>query len=116
MQAFWSAMLNAHIVLLSVAVALPAAVPSANQWQFRAAGVAATVCMVALLLNFAAAREQYREVGRRLLEGGTDLAENERRRDVIKGEWRYRVMGIVEGVAAVGLAIEGVLLVSVLIG
>ena len=42
MYAFWSAMLTAHTVLLSVAVALPSAISSVVAWQFKLVGLIAT--------------------------------------------------------------------------
>jgi hypothetical protein len=66
MYAFWSAMLTAHTVILSVSVAIPSAISTATEWQFRLAAFVAVVCMMFLLFNFASIRMQYEKIGQRL--------------------------------------------------
>lgn len=115
MHAFWSAMLTAHTVLLSVAVALPAAISSIVAWQFKLVGFIATICMVLVLLNFAAVRMQYEAIGRRLLNLEAELSEAQRARDISVANTRHTLMRIAELLSALGLVVEAALLTWVLI-
>jgi hypothetical protein len=115
MHAFWSAMLTAHTVLLSVAVALPALSPSSDQWQVKLVGVLATASMFALLFNFAALRMQYEAIGHRLYNCESELTDDQRKRDISVALWRYRLMRIVEPTAAASLVVEACLLMWVLL-
>ncbi|MBA3031575.1 MAG: hypothetical protein KKF85_16430 [Gammaproteobacteria bacterium] len=115
MHAFWSAMLTAHTVLLSVAVALPAISPSSDQWQVKLVGCLATASMFALLFNFAALRMQYEAIGHRLLHHESGLTEDQRKKDISIALWRYRLMRIVEPLVATFLVAEASLLMWVLL-
>lgn len=115
MHAFWSAMLTAHTVLLSVAVALPAAIPSAYLWQFKVVGATATACILALLFNFAAVRMQYEEIGRSLLDYEAELTVAQRKSGITSAVRRHYLVRVAEVIAATGLIIEACLLVWVLI-
>ncbi|MDK9723798.1 MAG: hypothetical protein OEL88_02835 [Sterolibacteriaceae bacterium MAG5] len=115
MQSFWSAMLTAHTVMLSVAVALPAISPSPDQWQIRFVGLLATASIFALLLNFAALRMQYEAIGVRLHNHESELTEEERRKDISTALWRNRLIRVVEPSAAASLLVEACLLMLVLL-
>lgn len=115
MHAFWSAMLTAHTVLLSVAVALPAISPISDQWQIKLVGALATASMFFLLFNFAALRMQYEVIGQRLYNHDSGLTENQRKKDISIALWRYRLMRIVEPLTAVLLVAEASLLMLVLL-
>lgn len=115
MHAFWSAMLTAHTVLLSVAVALPAISPSSDQWQVKLVGVLATASMFSLLFNFAALRMQYEVIGQRLCNYESGLTEDQRRKDISIALWRNRLMRVVEPLAAILLVAEASLLMWVLL-
>jgi hypothetical protein len=115
MQAFWSAMLTAHTVLLSVAVALPAISPSPDQWQIKLVGLLATASIFALLFNFAALRMQYEAIGRRLHNYESGLTDEERRKDISTALWRNRLIRVVEPSAAASLLVEACLLMLVLL-
>lgn len=115
MYAFWSAMLTAHTVLLSVAVALPAVVSATTHWQFKLVGVLATVCMLFLLFNFASVRMQYEAIGQRLINHETVLTDIQKRRDISKAETRRSLMRVAELLSAAGLVIEALLLAGVLL-
>lgn len=115
MYAFWSAMLTAHTVLLSVAVALPAATAKADLWQFKLVGTIATLCIFALLFNFAAVRMQYETIGQRLINYETELSEIQRKKDITIAERRRFMMRCAEVIATFGLVIEACLLFWVLV-
>lgn len=116
MFSFWSAMLTAHTVILSVSVALITTNPAAAAiTQFKALGLVASVSMLLLLLNFAATRKQYEEIGQRLINYDSDLTEAERTHDIKTAKIRYVFMHIVETSSVIGLAIETGLLTWVLL-
>lgn len=115
MYAFWSAMLTAHTVMLSVAVAIPTAISSVVAWQFRLVGFVAVACMVFLLLNFASIRMQYEIIGQRLLNLEADFSDKQRNRDISIANMRYTFVRFAEIISAFGLAIEAVLLAWVLV-
>lgn len=111
MQAFWSAMLTAHTVLLSVAVAVPAISPSPDQWQIKFVGLLATTSIFALLFNFAALRMQL-EVDRQL-NSELELTEQVRQKDT-SAVLREGLIRIFELLAAALLVVEAGLLMWVL--
>ena len=115
MYAFWSAMLTAHTVLLSVAVALSTATPLAVVWQFKLIGFMAMTSMVLLLLNFASVRMQYEAIGQRLLNFEADLSDKQLTSDITTAHTRRRLIRVVELVSALGLAIEAGLFAWILI-
>ncbi|MGQ0696937.1 MAG: hypothetical protein ACT4PZ_01720 [Panacagrimonas sp.] len=115
MSAFWSALLTAHTVLLSVAVALPSFAPAASFWQFKVVALLATACMFALLFNFAAVRMQYAAIGRRLLNWEPGLSDMERKKDITTAMRRNSLIKAAEIAAAVGLLLEAGLLTWVLV-
>jgi hypothetical protein len=115
MFAFWSAMLTAHTVILSVAAAVITTGASSSFFQFKLIAFIATACMVLLLLNFAALRMQYEAIGRRLVNLDSDLSESDRVRDLRKANIRRISMRVVEAISALGLAIEACLLAWVLV-
>lgn len=115
MHAFWSAMLTAHTVLLSVVVALAAIRPFSDQWQVKLVGVLATASMFALLFNFAALRMQHEAVGQRLHNHESGLTEDQRKKDISTALWRYRLMLVVEHMVAAFLVAEASLLMWVLL-
>lgn len=115
MQAFWSAMLTAHTVLLSVAVALPAISPSPDQWQIKLVGLLATTSIFALLFNFAALRMQYEAIGLRLHNHESGLTDEERQNDISTALRRNRFIRVFERVAAALLVVEASLLMWVLL-
>ena len=115
MQAFWSAMLTAHTVLLSVAVALPAISPSPDQWQIKLVGLLATTSIFALLFNFAALRMQYEAIGLRLHNHESGLTDEERQKDISTALRRNRLIRVFEPSAAGLLVVEASLLMWVLL-
>ena len=115
MQALWSAMLTAHTVLLSVAVALPAISASPDQWQIKLVGLLATTSIFALLFNFAALRMQYEAIGLRLRNHESELTDEERKKDISTALLRNRLIRVFELSAAVLLVVEASLLIWVLL-
>jgi hypothetical protein len=115
MFAFWSAMLTAHTVILSVAAAVITTGASSSFFQFKLIGFIATACMMLLLLNYAALRMQYEAIGRRLVNHDSDLSESDRVRDIQTANIRRISMRVVEAISALGLAIEACLLAWVLV-
>lgn len=115
MHAFWSAMLTAHTVLLSVAVALPAISTSSDQWQVKLVGALATASMIALLFNFAALRMQYEAIGHRLHNHESELTESQRKNDISTALWRNHLMRVVERMVTAFLVAEAILLMWVLL-
>jgi len=75
----WSALLTAHTVLLSVAVAILLTVKPLEAWRFKLGGFIAIVCMLVLLLNFALTKSQYELIGQRLTNPDGELSESERK-------------------------------------
>ena len=114
MYAFWSAMLTAHTVFLSVAVALPSVIPSAKLWQFKLVGILATICIFVLLFNFAMVRMQYEIIGKRLINYEAEVKETERNKDITSANRRNLAMRIAEIIAILCLLAEACLLTSVL--
>lgn len=114
MYAFWSAMLTAHTVLLSVAVGLSAVDSFFKQWQIKAVGVLATASVFAILFNFAALREQYDAIGQRLQNSETDLTREQREKDIFTAAWRHRLIRVAERICAGALVVEACLLMWVL--
>ncbi len=114
MHAFWSAMLTAHTVLLSVAVGLSAVDSFFKQWQVKAVGVFAAASVFVLLFNFAALRKQYSAIGQRLLNYENELTNAQREKDVSTAVWRHRLILAAEGICATTLAVEACLLMWVL--
>ena len=115
MYAFWSAMLTAHTVMLSVAVAIPTAISSVVAWQFRFVGFVAVACMVFLLFNFASIRMQYEIIGQRLLNREANLSDKKRNHDISIANMRHTFVRVAEIMSAFGLAMEAVLLAWVLV-
>jgi uncharacterized membrane protein YcjF (UPF0283 family) len=114
MHAFWSAMLTAHTVLLSVAVGLSAVDSFVKQWQVKAVGVFAAASVFILLFNFAALRKQYEAIGQRLLNYGNELTKTQREKDISTAVWRNRLILAAEQISATTLAVEACLLMWVL--
>ncbi len=110
MYAFWSAMLTAHTVILSVAVALPSVVSSVSAWQFKLVAVVATFCMAAILFNFASVRMQYEAIGKRLLDLEAELSDQQKEKDIAKANTRRIAMRLFELAAAIGLVVDAVFL------
>lgn len=106
----WSALLTAHTVLLSVAVALLVTVKPLEAWRFKLGGFIAIFCMVVLLLNFALTKSQYELIGERLTNPDTELSASERNRELQSAKFRRRVSALGETIAIFGLAAEVVLL------
>lgn len=107
---FWSGMLTAHTVLLSVAVAL---LPGAGQsiaWRFRLVGCIAILCMFFLLLCFALAKAQYEAIGKRLAFPEQNFTEEDERRDIWWANIRFRSVRVFEAGSALGLLATAVLL------
>ena len=106
---FWSGMLTAHTVLLSVAVAL---LPSAGQnaWLFKLVGYIAILCMLLLLLCFASAKGQYEAIAQRVAFPEQELTEKDKKRDMWWANFRFWVIKIFEGGSALGLLAAAVLL------
>ncbi len=115
MSAFWSALLTAHTVVLSVAVALPSFAPTADLWQLKAVALLATACMFSLLFNFASVRMQYEAIGRRLMDLEAEPTESDKKSDITTASCRRMLIKGAEIVAAVGLLLEAVLLSWVLL-
>lgn len=115
MFAFWSAMLTAHTVILSVAAAVITTSPSSSFFQFKLIGIIATACVMLLLLNFAALRMQYEAIGRRMVDPASDLSESDRVRDLQTANIRRISMRVIEAISALALAIEACLLAWVLV-
>ena len=105
----WSALLTAHTVMLSVAVALLVTAKPPEAWRFQLAGFVAILCMVTLLLNFALTKSQYEQIGQRLADPEAHLSESERRRDVSHALLRRRLSAIGEIIAVFGLGVNAVL-------
>lgn len=99
----WSALLTAHTVLLSVAVALLVTVKPLEAWRFKLGGIITIVCMLVLLLNFALTKSQYELMGQRLTNPDGGLSESERKRDLRSAILRWRLSGIAESIAIIGL-------------
>ena len=114
MYAFWSAMLTAHTVLLSVAVGLSAVDSFFKQWQLRAVGILATASVFAVLFNFAALRKQYEDIGHRLHNCETELTKAQREKDIFTGLWLRRIIRAAESFCATTLMVETCLLMWVL--
>lgn len=112
---FWSAMLTAHTVLLSVAVALLATDTATERWAFKLIGYMAIICMFLLLLNFALAKSQYEVIGRRLAAAEEDLSEAARARDLRLANLRWYLTHACEVGSMLGLAAQGAVLGWVLI-
>ena len=106
----WSALLTAHTVLLSVAVALLLTVEPPEAWRFKLGGFIAILCMVALLLNFALTKSQYEQIGQRLTHPDGKLSESDRNRDLNSATFRRCVSATGEIVAILGLGVEVALL------
>jgi hypothetical protein len=106
----WSALLTAHTVLLSVAVALLVTVKPLEAWRFKLGGFIAIFCMVVLLLNFALTKSQYELIGQRLTNPNAELSESERNRDLRSAMFRRCLSTVCETVAILGLGAEVVLL------
>jgi uncharacterized membrane protein len=106
----WSALLTAHTVVLSVAVALLVTVTPSEAWQLRWAGFIATVCVVVLMLNFALTKSHYELIGQRLTDPSAEISESERNADLRKAAFRRRLAAIGDAVAISGLSVEVVLL------
>jgi Na+/melibiose symporter-like transporter len=107
---FWSGMLTAHTVLLSAAVAL---LPSANQqvaWLFKLVGYVAILCMLLLLVCFAATKGQYEAIGQRLASPEKELTEEEKKRDIGQANLRFWAIKVFEGGSALGLFAAALLL------
>jgi len=105
----WSALLTAHTVLLSVAVAILLTVKPLEAWRFKLGGFIAIVCMLVLLLNFALTKSQYELIGQRLTNPDGELSESERKGDLRSAMLRWCLSGISESVAIIGLGAEVVL-------
>lgn len=102
---FWSGMLTAHTVLLSVAVSF---IPNARQImvsQFKLVGGIAILCMVFVLLCFALTKGQYEAIGQRLTDSDPELTET--------GIWwantRFTLIKVFETASAMGLSVAAVL-------
>ena len=116
MFAFWSAMLTAQTVILSVSAAvITTGASSSSIWQFKLIGFMATICMMLLLLNFASYRMQYEAIGKRLVNLDSDLSESERASDLQAANTRYKSMRVIEIISAFGLGVEACLLAWVLV-
>lgn len=102
----WSALLTAHTVLLSVAVALLVVVKPPEAWRFKLCGFIAIVCIVVLLLNFALAKSQYELIGQRLVNAETELSESERNRDLRNASLRRNLSVISESIVILGLSVN----------
>lgn len=105
----WSALLTAHTVLLSVAVALLVTQHPPLLWGFKLVGFLAILCMTLLLLNFALTKAQYQTIGRRLANPEAELPEPVRNRDIGQANLRWRLSATCEFVAAIGLAVQVVI-------
>ncbi len=106
----WSALITAHTVLLSVAVALFVTVKPPEAWRFKLCGFIAIVCLVVLLLNFALTKSQYELIGQRLVNADTELSESERNRDLRSASLRRNLSAIGEIAAILGLGVNVVIL------
>ena len=107
---FWSSLLTAHTVLLSVAVALLVADVTAEKSVFKFVGYVAILCVVLLLLNFAVAKSQYEIIGQRLAKPEVELTESERVQDLRSAMFRRCISTTGETVSILGLGAEVVLL------
>lgn len=106
----WSALLTAHTVLLSVAVALLVTAKPPEAWPFKLSGFIAIVCMVVLLLNFALTKAQYEHIGQRLAHSDANLSESDQNQDLKIAMFRRCQSVTGEIVAILGLGVEAVLL------
>lgn len=110
----WFALLTAHTVLLSVAVALLVADVTAERSVFKFVGYLAILCVAILLLNFAVAKSQYEIIGQRLAEPEAEPTESERVQDLQRAMFRRCLSSTGETVSILGLGAEVVLLGRVL--
>ncbi len=106
----WSALLTAHTVLLSVAVALLVTVKPLEAWPFKLSGFIAIFCMVVLLLNFALTKAQYEQIGQRLAHPDAELSESDQNQDLKSAMFRRCLSIAGEIIAILGLGVEAVLL------
>jgi hypothetical protein len=105
----WSALLTAHTVILSVAVALLVTAKPTEAWRFKLGGFIAIFCMVVLLLNFVLTKSQYEQIGRRLADSEAELSESERSQDLRHALLRRQLSAIGEVMAILGLGVEVVI-------
>lgn len=112
----WAALLTSHTVMLSVAVALLAAVKPVEAWFFRLTGFIAVICMLLVLLNLVLTKLQYELIGKRLADPEVELREATRARDLRQAVLRHRFSLIIEVVAVIGLATEALLFAWALAG
>lgn len=105
----WSALLTAHTVMLSVAVALLVTAKPPEAWRFQLVGFVAILCMVALLLNFALTKSQYEKIGQRLADPEVQLSDSEQSKDVNDALLRRNLSWIIEIIAIIGLGVDVVL-------
>jgi hypothetical protein len=110
----WTALLTAHTVLLSVAIALLVTVKPSEAWPFKVVGFVAILCMIVLLLNVGVTKSQYETIGQRLVNPEVEISESERNRDLSKSFVRRYFAAIGETMAILGLGVEVSLLAWVL--
>lgn len=109
-SSFWSGLLTAHTVLLSVAVTLLVANFTAEKYAFKFVGYVAIFCVALLLLNFAIVKAQYEIIGQRLAMPATELTQSQQIRDIKNAEFRQFISIAIEMVTILGLGTEVVLL------
>ena len=103
---FWSALLTAHTVLVSVAVALVVTAIPAQKGAFKLVGYIGILCIALLLLNFAVTKSQYETIGRRLRNPDRNLSDAQRSQDLMNAHRRWCISYACELAAIVGLVIE----------
>ena len=110
MYAFWSALLTAHTVLLSVAVALPAIFIKTELWKFKLVGGAAIFSIFLILLNLAITRIQYKFIGRRLVGYQAEFSKEQCSGDMTRTYRYHKLIHYMEIISAFSLIAEVILL------
>jgi len=108
---FWSALLTAHTVLLSVSTALIFTGSGLDKTAFRYVGYMAIASMILVLLTFTVAKTQYETIGRRLAEFDKELSDVEQARDLKHANVRWWASIVCEYSATIGLLAEAAIFV-----
>ena len=113
--AYWSALLTAHTVILSVAVALPQFYESRLLWQLKVAGAISSISVLLLVLNFGITRLQSRNDHDLTMDSILGLIiKNKNRKSSFIAKARRVLIYPFENIALLGLLILVTLICSTL--
>ncbi len=111
----WSAMITAHSVFLSVAVALASLSAGTVKWQVQFIAHAAILCILFISGCFISSKAQYEDIGKRLAHYEEERSEVDLIQDIGRTSTRFKIVKWFEILAVIGLNVEALLLLSVIL-